>query len=74
MHNYVCIEGDQFFHIFLQEFDHPYELLKDEESLFFKLVSETGEFMSATLTSIAKEVDFIPLYTYNERTRVFIYS
>ncbi|XP_075236424.1 ATP-binding cassette sub-family C member 4-like [Lycorma delicatula] len=36
------------------EFDHPYNLLKDSDGYFFKLVQETGSIMSEQLAEIAK--------------------
>ena len=37
------------------EFDHPFNLLQKRESLFFKLVNETGPNMAAQLNKTAKE-------------------
>ncbi|XP_065211997.1 ATP-binding cassette sub-family C member 4-like isoform X2 [Planococcus citri] len=37
------------------EYGHPYQLLRNQNGFFYKLVSETGEFVAAALTDVAKD-------------------
>lgn len=39
----------------IKEFDEPYTLLQNQDSMFYKLVQETGPVISAQLFDIAKE-------------------
>ncbi|XKL66417.1 hypothetical protein PGB90_009837 [Kerria lacca] len=37
------------------EYDHPYVLLLNQETIFHKMVSKTGQYVAATLTEVAKK-------------------
>lgn len=39
----------------LKEFDHPFKLLQNTESIFYGMVQQTGRVMSEALYNIAKE-------------------
>jgi hypothetical protein len=49
----------------LQEFDHPYELLKDKTSAFFQLVDQTGQAQARKLTLAAAKVQRLKFVGYH---------
>lgn len=42
----------------MKEYDEPYVLLQDKESLFYKMVQQLGKAEAAALTETAKQVYF----------------
>lgn len=50
----------------LVEFDHPYNLLKNKNGHFYKMVEQTGQINANLLHSVAVEVDIFiyDLYAY----------
>lgn len=51
------------------EFNHPYILLQNTESIFYGLVKETGKAMAEHLIEIAQKVTITQLFTLFHRER-----
>ena len=48
--------------MFVQEFDHPYNLLQKKDGIFYNMVQQTGAHTASTLFEIAKTVIITNFY------------
>ncbi|KAM5180099.1 ATP-binding cassette sub-family C member 4 isoform 1-T1 [Mantella aurantiaca] len=51
----------------VKEFDEPYNLLQNKESLFYKMVQQVGKAESSSLTEIAKQVSLNRTHQANKK-------